>query len=945
MSNNKILLLLLSLVLLSSCSSRTDNIIDLSGSWEFRLDSDNKGINEGWMDMDFENRIELPGTTDEAGYGNPTVDTAYGILSREFEYIGPAWYIKKINIPEDWLDKEISIFLERVLWESRVYIDGKLFGIKDALGTPHIHNLGIIAPGEHRLSIRINNDMVHNIGDKGHAYGEYMQSIWNGIVGRIELQAQNPIHITGVRTFPDPAFNRLTVEIETKNPSDEELNYLFILREKKSQKVIHTSDYLSKEEKLEITFAPENEIRPWSEFDPFLYELEVQINPTLMQDQKVVSFGFVKVGKNQHHVLINNEPVFLRGNLDCIHFPLTGYPSMGVNEWKRIFNVYKDYGLNHVRFHSWCPPEAAFDAADELGIYIQTEASLWIDWWMGTDMVARGRPEMNTKGHPKGIGRGDLDADKFVRDEMQRVVDTYGNHPSFIMFCIGNELGSSDFDLMGKWIQELKEMDPRRLYAASTARTITLSCDYSATHNVPGIGGVRQKMVDHNNWDYEERYSRAEVPIIAHEIGQWPVYPEWSEINKYTGALKPRNLEQLAEISKVNGLFEMDKEFRLASGQLSALLYKDEIESFMRTPSCAGYQLLSMQDYIGQGEAVIGWLDSFYESKDILDPETARQYMNTVVPLIRMSSYTWYSGDTIQASVLLHQYGPENLSDHVILWELLDEDGKKLLGQQFPPDDYAKGMLHQLGELYIPLPEITNAGAFRIRLVVNGTNYMNSWPIWVYPKELAENDQSVFITKKYDQQTRDSLAGGAKVLLLAHEIGSPELRKFAAWKPLYWSASFFPGQSIETLGLMVPHDHAALASFPTENFGSWNWWNICQGAHGFVLDGAPDGYQAIVQPVSDFHFSHRLGSIFETKVGIGKLLVCGYNLSSERDTLPEVRQLRYSLIQYMESGAFDPEYELDSSFLAKLFPQYELAGSDAPEGFSEAVLYVEAAKK
>ncbi len=942
----KVLLRFLVFVLmigLGSCVSPVEDSISLAGSWFVKLDPDSSVIGTRLDEQDFDGKISLPGTTDEAKLGKMTQDTAYGILSREYEYIGPAWYQKNISIPEEWNDKEVTLFLERVLWESRIYLDGKELGMQDALGTPHIHELGMITPGEHTITLRINNDMVHNIGDKGHAYGDYMQSIWNGVIGAIELRADNRTHIENIRIFPSIESHSVRVEMNIEKPGGKPIRYLFRIFEKNSGKKIHEENLTSPDEKLHIILEPDEKVHLWNEFNPFIYELEVIAEPGENLDSKRLSFGFSEVGKSQHHIIINKEKVFLRGNLDCIHFPLTGYPSMDVYAWKKIFRTYKEYGLNHVRFHSWCPPEVAFEAADEIGIYIQAEASVWIDWWMGTDMVARGRPEMDTKGKPQGIGRGDKDADKFIRDEMQRVVDTYGNHPSFIMFCIGNELGSSDFELMGEWIGELKKHDPRRLYAASTARTITPNCDYSATHSVPGIGGVRQRMFNHKNWNYEDQYSRAEVPIIAHEIGQWPVYPDWDEIDKYTGVLKPRNLEQLKNIAAETGLLNQDKEFKEASGKLSALLYKDEIESFMRTPSCAGLQLLSMQDYIGQGEAVIGWLDSFYESKGTLDPDEAKQYLNEIVPLLVLPAYNWLGGDMIEVDVLLHQFGPRNLKNQKITCSLTDLEGNIKYKEHIEARDYQKGVLHEVTKLSIPLPDIRNAGQYLIKLELPGTYYINRWPIWIYPAELTDVSGDVIISNKLDEGTRAQLEDGASVLLLADNLGDPDSQINAAFKPLYWSASFFPGQSIETLGTLIDNEHPALASFPTDKFASWNWWNLCKGAKAFDLTDAPVSIHPIIQPVSDFHFSKRLGSLFEAQIGKGKLMVCGYDLSSGRDSLPEIKQLRHSILEYMNSGDFNPDIKLETDYLKNLFPHYGSALMEVPSGFENAGLYIESA--
>ncbi|MCK5471319.1 MAG: hypothetical protein KAI99_22500, partial [Cyclobacteriaceae bacterium] len=410
--------------------------------------------------------INLPGSLTEAGYGKKTIGSDFGMLTPEYRYVGTAWYQREIKIPKAWEDKRLVVFLERVLWESRVFVDGKELSVQDALGTPHVHEIGSLDPGKHQLVVSVNNEMIHNIGDKGHAYGDYTQSIWNGMVGRMELQASDPTYISEIRTFPMIDQDQLKAELEVNAQEKGKASILLQIRDLDGR-----TDIIETEVKKELTMGKnviaitldlDGKLKKWSEFDPIVYTLVAILKTEKYRDIKKMEFGFVKVGHNGTKVLINDRPVFLRGNLDCVHFPLTGYPSTKVEDWERIFQTYKDYGLNHVRFHSWCPPEAAFKAADRLGIYIQAEASIWIDWWMSTDMVARGRPEMDTEGHPRGLGYDSL-RDEFVIAEMNRVIDHYGNHPSFIMFCIGNELGNSDFDVMESWMSDLKNKDKRRL--------------------------------------------------------------------------------------------------------------------------------------------------------------------------------------------------------------------------------------------------------------------------------------------------------------------------------------------------------------------------------------------------------------------------------------------------------------------------------------------------
>ncbi|MBN2280339.1 MAG: glycoside hydrolase family 2 [Candidatus Marinimicrobia bacterium] len=935
----KILILIVSVTTL--LPARENNVIDLRGEWQFSLDSNDVGLQQKWYNETLSDRIVLPGTTDEAGYGKKTVGSDYGILTRIYKYIGPAWYQKEIDIPKKWKNQTVRLFLERVLWESQVFIDGKQVNSQDALATPHIHKLGKLKPGKHKLTLRINNDMIYNIGDKGHAYGEYTQTIWNGIVGRIKLQAQPDIRFKNIRIFPDAVQKEVKLDIQLIGEMTSGIQIEINLYERHSGLLVGQGTTTGKE----IIIPIKGKIKQWNEFTPHLYRLEAKLTGQEESDYFESTFGFCSVSKNKSHVLINGEPIFLRGNLDCVHFPLTGYPSTSINEWKRIFQIYKDNGLNHVRFHSWCPPDAAFEAADELGIYIQAEASLWIDWWMGRTLEeSKNRPEMFTRGEPKGLGEQNPSATEFVRAEINRIIETYGNHPSFIMFCIGNELGNSDFDLMGAWMKEAKEKDPRRLYAASTARTVTPYCDYSATHHYPGIGGVRQYMTHHNHWDYEDKYSQTPVPTIAHEIGQWPVYPSWHEIDKYTGILKARNLEEFKNTAIQKGIFSQNEALKNASGKLSILLYKDEIESFLRTPSCSGIQLLGMQDYQGQGEALIGWLDCFYDSKGIVTPDEIRRFHSAIVPLVKLHSYIYESEDELLAEALLFHYGPADIINGKMVWKIVDSFGNNVVKGDFSKQNFKKSTLHSIGHIRTKLPKFEKAEQLTLFLEMSDSNYKNSWNLWVFPKkQIAANPKNIIITEKLDNAIFQKLSEGEKVLLIASNCGDPESGKYAAWRPLYWSASFFPGQSIETIGLLLQHNHPALQHFPTHFHSDWQWWNICKNAHGFVLDSFPEDYFPIAQPISDFHYNHKLGSIFEVKHEKGKLLICGYDLN--QNEFPEVCQLKYSLLKYMESENFNPVYEVDKEFLKKTFKKFETAKVETPAGFENSIFYVKAGEK
>ena len=920
--------------------------IGLSGEWYVKMDQNNELIRKYSESSLIEGSIELPASLAERGYGYKTTGSDFGILTPEFKYIGKAWYSRDIEIPKNWKNKDAELFLERVLWESHVLIDGKELSQQDALGTPHIHKLGKLSPGKHKLTIIVDNEMIHNIGDKGHAYGEYTQSIWNGIVGRMELNAYDPVRFIKADVYPDIDKDEIEIKfkIKTDRKTKSELSWEIIslssgnlVLSGKIKQIFSNS-----ENDFNLKIPVHGQLKKWSEFLPEVYILKTHIKAGKYGDTYETEFGFYQVSHDGTKILINGKPIFLRGNLDCVHFPLTGYPSCNVEDWERIFTIYKDYGLNHARFHSWCPPEAAFKAANRIGIYLQAEASIWIDWWMSEDMIVKGRPEMDTKGHPKGLGY-DARRDSFVVAEMNRMLETYGNYPSFTMFCIGNELGNSDFDVMEKWVSDLKAKDPRRLYALSTARKITTTDDYCATHYIQGIGRTRGLNGAKNDWDFEDSYSKMNIPIIAHEIGQWPVYPKWSEISKYTGVLKARNFEEFKAQAEKNGITDQDIDFAMASGALNQIMYKYETESFLRTASCAGVQLLSMQDYQGQGEALIGWLDAHWDSKGIVSPEKFREHYNTTVPLLRFEKFAWTSDEIFKGKAQLSHHGEKPLTTEC-KWTVTNDKNEIYAKGSFGENIFDLGSLSDLGDIKIELGGIKKAQKLSIKIEIPDTPFQNSWDIWVYPNETVINtNEEILIANIYDTNVLEKLAKGGKVLLIASKLGTDETSVNAQFYPLYWSLTFFPGQGKTSIGLLLKDDHPAFNNFPSSKHSDWQWESISKDAKGFILNELPDSYKAIAQPVDDFHRNNKIGSIFELKVGEGSLLVCGYNLDAE---LPVARQLKKSLLEYMSSDSFRPQQNADPAWIVKLFFSIpKAAKADIPEEFENAIFYVSAAKK
>ncbi len=941
----------LAALLLLGLTSRAAPALDLAGPWCFALDPADAGIAAGWATNALPGTITLPTTTDLAGFGDPEPDPDPGFLSRVHKYVGAAWYQREVDIPDTWAGLETELLLERVLWQSRVWIDGREVGAQDSLGTPHIHALGTLTPGRHTLAVRVDNRMIHPIGDRGHCYTEFTQSIWNGILGRIELRPLPATSIGLVRVFPDPEKREVRVEYTlTDRANTPKVDVTLEIRETSSGKVIGTStdvvDFRQRQQRaatkstlVPLTAAP----ALWDEFTPSLHLLSLSLQSrTGATDSREIPFGFRTLAADKNRLLVNGRPTFLRGNLDCAQYPRTGHPPVTVEEWKRIFQILRDHGMNHVRYHSWCPPGAAFTAADEMGFYLLAEV-LWIDHWMGGPNP---RKDMDTPGYPRGVGKGDRTIDDYARAEMRRMVDAYGNHPSFCLFAIGNELGSSNFDVMGEWIAAEKAYDPRRLYAAATARTITPACDFSDTHNIPGIGSTVNRLgVPSTDWHYES-YARAPVPIIAHEMGQMPVHPNWSEIAKYTGPLRAKNFELFRERARKSGVDTQSAEFQAASGHMNRILYKAEMEAQLRSPGCSGVSWLSLQDFPGQGEALVGWLDTFYETKGILTPREFRAYSAPTVPLARFAKYVWTAGETFTATMQVAHWGAQPLAGRTLDVRLTDASGAVLATSTFPLPEIPPGTIHTAGTQTSALRPLTPdlrplPSVLRLTATIPGTDFRNEWNLWVFPPAVEAAAAANVLFTASPSEAWAELEKGGRVVLDAHQLGSKENTRYAAWMPLFWSWRFFPGQDRETLGAVVRNDHPALRGFPTGPALDWQWKEICDGGRGFDLSDQPASWKPIVQPVSDFHVGKKLGSVFEFAAGKeGRLLVCGYNLSARK---PAAAALKASLLAYAAGGEFKPAQAISRVAFDRLFPEIKPAPLAAlPPRFKDAVLYVRA---
>lgn len=833
-------------------------------------------------------------------------------LARKHRYIGAAWYSREINIPANFAGKEITLSLERVIWKTTCWIDGRETGSNTSLVAAQEFAIGRLTPGRHRITLCIDNRRQFDISYKelAHSYTDGTQVIWNGVIGKMELKGTVATHISGLQIYQNPVNHELSVKASISKPTvgSTTVRLQTTIRDEQGKPVaVKEQSYqlTGKNDTATISLAAKN-LHLWDEFDPYLYTIEVAIKDPVRNkviDADRCSYGFRSLSANSNRLELNGHPLFLRGTLECAIFPLTGHPPMEKSGWIKVFTTARQYGLNHLRFHSWCPPEAAFSVADSLGFYLQIELPLW------TLELGKDKPTLD-----------------FLITEAAQMLQQYGNHPSFCFFSLGNEL-QGDFNWLNSMITSLKKTDPRRLYTTTTftfekehGKWPEKEDDFFVTQWTK-YGWVRGQGVFNNrapnfSTDYSDNVKGSPVPVITHEMGQYSVYPVMKEIEKYSGILDPLNFKTIRYDLRKKGMLALADSFKNASGKHAVNLYKEEIERVLKTDGISGFQLLDLHDFPGQGTALVGLLDAFWDSKGLITPEDFRNFCGPVVPLLRFSKATYTTNETFTATAEISNFSNKSINSQAN-WKINDAKGNLLQQGVFKNAAIPIGNHFKLGDLSWSLSTIAKAEQLTITVWIKGTSYKNEWKIWVYPEKLPA-DPAIAIFTTHITEALSLLQNGKTVVL------SPDTAQIKGvpgrYTTVFWSPVHFPDQP-GSMGLLCDPSHPALKDFPTEYFTNWQWWDLVSRSKTMVLDDMDTDIKPIVQVIDNFYKNRKTADILEFRVGTGKLILSSMDIHSNLENRPTARQLRYSLLQYASGDKFAPEAILTETAFLNLFKQ------------------------
>ena len=937
-------------------------MIKQSGIWQFRLDPSDIGESEHWEQQEFTQTIEIPGILQAQGYGDKITKNTEWVQSlydrrwydreeyriwekladhgtadeREISvpflcqpprhYTGKAWYRTTFCVKGEKNGWFYRLFMECTRWKTTAWVDGIRKGSAMGLCAPHEIDLGCLTAGEHVLTVCVDNGWQLPYRPDGHGVSDALGVTWNGMVGAVVLQEKPPVELHRMELYPDAGTMCVRVKLTVENHTDQRQNVGISVCPVCRKNLCEHGDNIDwdtewKTEQVwaepgtnyfeRMVFYPQDTLR-WDEFTPHLERIAAKVTA---EDILEADFGFRTAETKDGLFQINGRPTYFRGTHFGGDYPETGYPRTDAAFWDNMMQVLKKWGLNFIRMHSYCPPEAAFEAADRAGIYLQIECGMWNNFTPGAEMT------------------------EILNRETERILQAFGNHPSFVLFSPSNEPGKRWPDVLLNWVSEWKKKDGRRLYTAQSGWPYPQEpkdidgVDYVYFHRSGyGIepGGTIRGRQGWNGRDYRKSLEGIRYPVICHELGQWCSYPDFQIIDRMDGYLQPGSYRIYREIAKEHGVLEQNPEFVFNSGRLQTAMYKEDLEANFRTPHMYGFELLDLHDYLGQGSALVGVLNTYWEEKGYVSAKEWREFCGPTVILARIPKKVYTTDETFSCTLELCHFGSGPLTGKALNWSFEAKDGEILQKGHFDCGQIPIGKGTQIGEVAVSLRDAKREGGYIFRTWLTGkgnagtvpggipdadavTNY---WNLWIYQAGSGAPAAGVVETENWEEALQE-LRDGKRVVfyppLASLGYENPSLRFY----PVFWNAQMGPSYA-RGMGLVCRKDHPALAGFETEAWGGWQWEEIMEHAKGICMEQFPKELKPIVQPIDDWNRSLRLGMVVECKVGAGSLLFVSAELKPNGEKRPAAAALRQSLLTYARSDAFSPEVSISEEMLLGL---------------------------
>ncbi|WP_416151663.1 glycoside hydrolase family 2 protein [Salipaludibacillus sp. HK11] len=930
--------------------NNTRESLSLDGEWKFVLDPTDEIEVEGHRFEDSLDVINVPGSWEEQGFGKTNGDHfPLGTWKKEREYIGKAWYSIELDTSSLPENQHHRLVMSGVHWFTSVWIDGDFVGNGEGLVTDHQFDITpFLEHGKtQKLVISVDN-RLHIPLMESHIHSYHTATNWGGITGGVKIESFPSSHFSKVMFLQEESPKQFNIRAEVDLGEGRSSNKTYsvnVVINKGAMKPVTVSHQLNGNQQLEsvdlhIDMGENAEV--WSDKTPSLYDVSIKLmenNETIdCKNHRIGLRDFKAVGKQ---FLLNEQPVFLSGYVDCCVFPMTGYPSWDKEHYKKQFKIVKEHGYNHVRLHGWSAPKPFWEAADEEGMLVQTELPHWSFHYLERETAPP------------------VEVHEFLTRELVRIIEHLNEHPSFVMMALGNELiSASGHPLLNELVELARKKDPTRLFTDNTGfgqlpvhdregDFFIQSLNWHPPYALPYAGSPD------TTEDYRELPKLVDKPVIGHEHGQFTMYVDPNLSDKFTGHLQPSWLETFNESLEGKGWNDRVEEFKKVTGSHMVRSYKEIMERARRTKDLSGIQLLDIRDFPGQGHATTGILDVFWDSKNVIEPKDFKQFNNDRVMLMRSDRRTFYGGETAEVDIELSNYGA-NVQQGRLTWEVR-VDEQTLDQGEWDLNNLKAGENCRLGTINF---ETSTKGSSQYRLHVElkindeHETIENSWDFWSFgrtdlPKGVKDiwtdmnslqsylygarfeeligieersykkEDAKLAITDQMSRDVVQYLLDGGNVWLMA-KGGNQYDEVTTKYLPIFWNFLWFPTQESTTMGMII-NKHPLFNQFPHDGLSNWQWYHLVDGAPSISLDSYPQ-IKPIVEVVDNFHRMKRLTYAFEAKVGRGKLFVSCFRTYDAKDLKrPETSKLFQETLDYIGSDKFQPKAKMTITDIVGMF--------------------------
>ena len=902
----------------------------LDGEWRFRLDPDDAGVRDQWFRAaaHLPDRIRVPGCWQGQGFGGEGTDRLwdFNLEARVFRatYKGTGWYGRSFRAPPGWAGRRLWLNFGGGHPSAEVWLNGVRLGENDLPFVPFAFDVTEVARRD------ADNELLVRVHERHREFGlaYSWQGNWSGLYRGVELSATGPSWFERCTVLPDVDSRSLCIRVAVGGRGVAAMKLAVEVRPVDGSRPVLDAEFALAGDAGEFRLPVADPLL-WSPDAPNLYRVDLVLGRgDEVCDARSERTGFVKLEARGKQFCINGEPYYMRGTGDFISCPETGCPDTDRERWRRKLRALRDLGYNHVRCQSYVYGPEYYDAADEVGILVQSEMGMLGAWGGTSPQHVYQWPKPTPDNYP------------VLKRQWDLVVERDASHPSANLYCMSNEYGGgTDFPRIAwECYRDTKARKPA---------AFVIWTDGGYNKDLPG------DFVNHGVSAFKpEELAALDRPLIQHEYQWWSSFPDIRLRAKYAGAVRPYAAGIAAEAAARRGQTHLLETYAVNSQRLQFIEAKANMENMRRdNPALAGISHFNAMDANASPQGIV---DEFYERK-LVDAGTWRQSNGDTVVLCSLGfdDRCWSAGQRLAVRFAVSDFAHPPLRDPRICWRLRAGGQDLAAGElRFAHVPFATV---PAGEATFTVPAVSKpvAAILDARLIgADGREVDNRWAVWLFPaapeipacavyreprwtwlrfwRDLpavtdvpAPGATPVLLAERLDEALVAFMRRGGRVILAAGEgLVRPHVPNFGYVKYFFTPpANYSPYEDGQNGTVITPHP--MLGDLPHEGFADWQLFRLIDNAPPLDLEplGLADA-DPVVRVIHRYPVLHPLGYLAERAYGAGTLVVCAFDLRPE---FVEARWLLRAICDYAGAAACRPGPELSAASLARLLEAGHLA--------------------